>query len=272
MGCYRADMRIHLAFALFSFALLACEAKKPKAGDVCKIEENGSSVCADEKTALTCQAGKRIELPCRGAKGCVAGTCDTSLSREGDRCIPVTDYVGGTARVCSEDKASVLRCTDGKLELDLRCRGPKGCDPAQSHLERSVDLACDRTVGEVGDPCNTRGWASEAIGACGVDKKSVVVCDKDENGKLVLSRVCAGPKGCTVGILSNTTIPAPVCDRGPVVAGGACGKDDAAECSADAKQLLSCDRATGKYAGQPCAANETCVHPDGLVARCSAKK
>jgi hypothetical protein len=267
-------MRICVSLLLV-IGLTACQARKPKAGDPCKIADDKTTFCSDAKTALVCQAGKRIEIQCRGAKGCAGGenaTCDTSLAKEGDACIAASDYVGGTARVCSEDRASLLRCTEGKLEVDLRCRGAKGCDPAVSHLEHTVDYGCDRTIGEVGDACNTRGSAHESLGACSADKKSVVVCDKDQNGKLVTSKVCAGPKGCRVGHLSGSPdLPAPVCDRGSVVAGARCGKNDAAECSTDGTELLTCDQATAKYVSKPCPPKEHCAHPEGMVAWCSAK-
>jgi hypothetical protein len=46
--------------------LTACAEKKPKEGDVCKIEDEGSLVCADATTALHCVTSKRVAVRCRG--------------------------------------------------------------------------------------------------------------------------------------------------------------------------------------------------------------
>lgn len=213
-------MRRGMVMLVSVMAVLSCEAKKPKVGAVCAIEQEGTFVCADAKTGLVCQASRRREIPCRGPKGCAGeknASCDTSLAREGDACVEAGDTVGGTLRVCSENKSALLACRDGHRTLDLRCRGPKGCDPTKPHPENGPDDACDRSLGEVGDACNTRGWDGESLGACSVDKKALLKCDKDENGKLVVSRVCDGPKGCAVGHLGgDPLIPMPVCD-GPTL-------------------------------------------------------
>jgi hypothetical protein len=267
-------MHRHLAF-LALLLLAACTKKKPNAGDVCKIEDEGTIVCADVNTALRCVASRRVAISCRGPHGCTgdgqAATCDTSLGREGDAC--VADAPSGfVAKLpCAEDKSAVLRCRDGKLALDLRCRGPKGCDPRAMHLDRDRDFDCDRTIGAVGDACNTRGYMSDSLGACSVDGKSALACDKDKNGSFVVSQVCGGPNGCRVGHLKDSDIPAPLCDRAGFAAAAPCGKDDPDECSADATALLTCDHKMAAYTSKPCGPKEVCVHEHGFTAWCRAK-
>src|SRR5688572_22266538 len=88
-----------------------CEEKKREAGKVCPLQDNAKWTCADAASALYCQAGKYVAIPCRGAKGCTGkpadAVCDTSVGRVGDACIASGEsgYSGGPA-TCTEDKKS----------------------------------------------------------------------------------------------------------------------------------------------------------------------
>jgi hypothetical protein len=258
--------------AVWLFVLVAGCKTTPKAGDVCKIEEEGTFVCADATTALRCVGTKRVSLPCRGPKGCAAGVgaiCDTSLGREGDACVESATTRRDSFLTCSEDKSAVLRCKDKKLVFDLRCRGPKGCDPKVT-LGDVSDHGCDRTIAAVGDACNTRVTSSGASGVCSVDGKNVLMCDKDENGAFIVSRVCGGPAGCKVGPLVGADYSAPACDHAGVAAGSPCAKDDPRACSADGA-LLACDVKSGRYAVEPCPKKMRCVQAEGTNASCKPK-
>src|SRR3974390_2545490 len=202
-----------LVVVAVSIVLGACATKKPKVGDYCKSEDEDTMVCAGAATALLCHASRRVELACRGPKGCAGtdhATCDRSLGREGDPC--------GSQDVdimCTEDKGATLLCKNGKLTVDLRCRGPKACDPTTND--------CDRSIGEVGDTCDVQRWYKDMRGACTADGKASLRCDKDA-GKLFMSWYCGGPKGCQSGKLESS------CDRGNFAAGAPCGKNDWGEC------------------------------------------
>jgi hypothetical protein len=256
-----------LAIAV-ALAALACARKPPKPGDVCKIEDEGTMVCAGPTTALLCRGSRLVERACRGPGGCKGAdhaTCDMSLGREGDACTPPDLYA---PIVCAEDEGAILVCKDGKLALDMRCRGPKGCNPKD--MDSARKFACDRTIGEVGDACNVRGWQADGLGACSVDKKASLVCDKDEKGKLIVKQVCGGT-GCEIrGLGGDPTIPVPVCDRGNFAPGAPCGRDDGDEC-ADASTLLVCNHATAKYESKPCGPKEQCKHDPGFTAWCRPK-
>ena len=82
--------------AVIVLALLpACEEKKPQAGKVCPVQDHGKWTCSDRENALYCDGGKYVAIPCRGAKGCTGkpteASCDASLGRVGDVCIPPND-------------------------------------------------------------------------------------------------------------------------------------------------------------------------------------
>ncbi len=267
-------MRFGSVVVAASIAISACATSKPKAGDVCKIEDEGTIVCSGATTALLCKASRRVERACRGPKGCdgtARAACDTSLGREGDSCDPPpVDGLGGPL-VCTEDKGAILVCRNGALAIDMRCRGPKACDPTK-HVNEDWKTSCDRTLAEVGDPCNTRSWNTDRLGACSLDKKASLVCDKEEKGKLVVSHVCGGAKGCEVGHLQGDPgIPMPVCDRGAFAPTAACGKDDGDECAPDGVTLLKCKHETAKYEGTRCSGKERCTAENGLISSCHAR-
>jgi hypothetical protein len=66
-----------------------------------------------------------------------------------------------------------------------------------------------------------------------------------------------------MGHLSNTSIPAPVCDRSVATVGAACGKGDSNHltCSADGSAILRCGHDTKTYGvEQRCGPKATCKH------------
>ena len=189
--------------------LAACTPKKPKAGDVCGAADEGTYVCTSATTALLCKGERRVDRECRGPKGCANAACDRSVGREGDACSEANaGYYDTHDTVCSENKAALLSCRDGKLALDTPCRGPKGCTGAGPVWLGS----CDQTFGEAGDPCNRHLETSNTLGACSVDKTTKLACDADgvgKVGKLVVKKTCP-VKGCELG--RDPSFPVPVCD------------------------------------------------------------
>ena len=188
--------------------LLACTPKKPKIGDVCGAADEGSYTCTSASEALLCKAERLVHRDCRGPNGCAANKCDRSIGREGDACSERNaGYYDGFDVVCTEDRKALLVCRDGKLAIDARCRGPNGCTGAGYPI---TQRSCDQTLGEVGDPCNRNLATNNTLGACSVDKKSSLSCDRDDHhgGKLVVSKTC--DKGCSVG--PDPFFPVPICD------------------------------------------------------------
>src|SRR5438128_62681 len=88
-----------------AFVVVACGS--PSAGGPC----NTSGVlCAASTTALECQLGKWVALPCRGPMGCqrMSNTvlCDMSLDLEGDKCASTAVGSG----LCTQDMTATLEC------------------------------------------------------------------------------------------------------------------------------------------------------------------
>ncbi len=264
-----------IALLVAALVVGACT-PKTKAGDVCGAQDEDTVVCADTTSALYCKAGRRMSIPCRGPSGCKTGeqrsTCDATVGMEGDACVtqtfgPIISLVCGITSANATESHAILRCEEGKLVVDQRCRGPKGCDLKKAHSAiQSKDFGCDRSVGDVGDACNTRGHLSDVYGACSADKKAELECDKDESGKLVVAHYCIGPKGCTSG--GPPDWPAPLCDRTGLTQGSQCGRDDEGECSPDGTALLVCDHATATYTSHACTSRH-CVHEQGMLAACN---
>jgi hypothetical protein len=67
-------------------------------------------LCTDQVTALECQLGKWVALPCRGPSGCQRNgntiTCDMSANMEGDAC--ASSAVG--SGLCTSDGKATLEC------------------------------------------------------------------------------------------------------------------------------------------------------------------
>jgi len=154
---------------------------KTKAGDSCT---KGQAACKDDNTSLSCQDGKFIESPCKGAKGCkVEGAtvdCDITGNAAGDLCS--TDDEGNTA--CSADGKTQIECKGGKYAVQ-QCRGPDGCK------QNGLLANCDVSIAQLGDACEgvTGGYA------CSVDKKALLKC---KNGKFEVDEQCPAGKPCKI--------------------------------------------------------------------------
>ena len=159
-----------------------CDRWRAEAGDACQHD----ACSLDGRTLLACHDGALVAAQtCRAPRGCVERTegsgaapaffleCDAEV---GDACQSPTT-------TCSPDTKQMLKCRDGKMALEVTCRGPKGC------WRDAGKVTCDRSLREVGDGCEDEGK-----GWCSVDGKSVVVC---HDAKVVEARAC--PEGCERG-------------------------------------------------------------------------
>jgi hypothetical protein len=218
-------------FALI--VLVGSGACKPRPGATCST--SGKFTCENGSTALLCQGGVIVSLPCRGPKGCkgvgAASECDDDLAEEGDNCA-----TGTTENVsCSTDRKKELLCTAGKFTVRRTCKGDDACT-VQGNLIR-----CDDDIGDIGDPCVQE--PGDANYACSVDKKFEIVC---RGNKFEPSNTCRGPKGCWI------EGEAVRCDNSVARVGEICRPVDNNACSEDAKSQLHCSP-PGKWAqGREC--------------------
>lgn len=94
-----------LALSLAVFSLAACGSSAP--GGSC---DTTGFLCYDNVTAMECQLGKWIALPCRGPSGCQRDgaviKCDMTLNQENDAC--ASSAVG--SGLCSSDGKATLEC------------------------------------------------------------------------------------------------------------------------------------------------------------------
>ena len=102
--------------ALFAcvVALASCDLERPpKPGGLCKT--NKTAVCLNGGAILWCDGGHWLEVPCRGARGCMAGggkvACDNSGNIAGDRC-PSWDE--STAYCAANDPKTMYKCENGR--------------------------------------------------------------------------------------------------------------------------------------------------------------
>jgi hypothetical protein len=159
--------------------LLTCDFKGGPAGAVCLGQ---SMACSDDgKSRYRCPSAKIAVDRCNGPKGCFKKTeqtmgCDT-VPEAGDPC------AAGTDDTCAADWKTLLECRAGKLAVAAVCRGRSGCSFG------SLGAMCDTSVGRAGDACMVGRTCSE-------DHGQLLVC---EGGKLAVSRICDGPKGCAQG-------------------------------------------------------------------------
>ncbi len=148
----------------------------------------GDVACAtDHKAALECKDGKfSVGSTCKGPGGCkITGdkiTCDNDTSDVGDACHFNGDYA------CTSDKSTVLRCDNNKMVALNSCRGPHACRIIELPQENKVEFACDDSLAQDGDPCDTNGEE-----ACSMDKKSLFTC---QSNKFANAKACSGPGGC----------------------------------------------------------------------------
>lgn len=247
--------------SLLLASLPACKDDGLAVGDKCLLAEHQQLVgCIDESTAARCVDLRLTAQPCRGLLGCKAAgargaSCDEGLGRVGDPCSEPSSP--GNA-ICAEDRTHKLVCKDGKLAPGMLCRGPKGCNPAG--LDAFPD-SCDRTVARVGDPCREgAGVGLDNLGACSDDGKAVLECPGFHADKFEVTRICSGPKGCTV----DERIP--VCDISVATLGDPCGKgdEDHLSCSADGATVLRCDGGAWK-SESACGEGKRCKTGSGRV-------
>jgi hypothetical protein len=138
-----------------------CDQSVAEPGDSCATA--GALACAvDGKELLRCDAGAMVVAQeCRGARGCYEGAdgsspaCDVGEPEVGDAC-------EASGFRCGSDGKTVLACTSHHYAVRNRCLGDKGCftfsPSVLAEQRRNKDcfagfLACDPSVGEVGEPC-----------------------------------------------------------------------------------------------------------------------
>lgn len=250
-----------LLAALLVASSSGCKEEGVAVGDQCLLAEHLQLVgCIDEGTAARCVDLRVAAQPCRGLLGCKAAgargaSCDEGLGRVGDPCI---ERSAPANAICAEDRSRKLVCRDGKLAEGMLCRGPKGCNPAG--LDAYPD-SCDRTLARPGDPCREgSGVGLDNLGACSDDGKAVLECPGFRAGEFEVTRLCSGPKGCTV----DERIP--LCDISTATLGGPCGKGDRDHltCTTDRTTVLRCDGATWKSEGT-CGSGNQCKTGPGRV-------
>ena len=160
---------------------ITCDDSIADDGEVCLESGSDNRACSsDHKTSLFCAAGKfKAVQTCRGPKGCqIKGdsvTCDSRLAEKGDLCTSAGSFA------CTPDKKARVVCKGGQFAFDRYCRGPTAC--------HEIDLACDETVSDVGDPCGVSGMF-----ACSSDGSARLVC---QGGQYEKDQSC--PKsGCAL--------------------------------------------------------------------------
>ncbi len=166
--------------------VVQCNALKQKPGDKCV--SNGKFQCTNPSTALLCQSGTLVNMPCRGPNGCQGvgpgSQCDDDLGQVGEPCL---SDPSGENYACGTDMKSELVCQSGKWALASTCKGPGGCRVA------GLVVHCDDDFADVGDACISS--ASDANYSCTPDKKAMVVCTAD---KFNMWEACTGPHGCHI--------------------------------------------------------------------------
>jgi hypothetical protein len=225
----RDGVRAALLLVLASCAvptLLDCRPRS-EAGAPCRIPDQLS--CAGADSALVCDSGAWVAVPCRGPRGCArrgeADECDDTVGVDGDRCPrnPPLDYA------CSSDHGAALVCKAGRFSPWRHCRGPNKCQIVDGR-----NLQCDTTLAAPGDPCAQQGTYS-----CSVDGKAMLVCDGSAQTP---ASSCRGPDGCRVERDAHKVD----CDDSVALEGDACDRPKRIACSVDHKVELVCD--TSRYA------------------------
>jgi hypothetical protein len=226
-------------------SLLFAVGCKPSAGSSC---DKGEARCLDAKRELVCQAGKFIETPCAGPRGCGTSqkgtSCDFSGNRPGDPCS--ADDEG--AATCSNHDA-LLACHGG-VYARLPCRGAHGCVNDDGHA------ACDTSIAEPNDVCG-----EDNLKACSTDGSQVLICKQHTMQRFYS---CRGQNGCasSAGKLS--------CDTSVAKLGDACDKKlegQAFSCTPEADAILVC-RGGAFGLDQACRTGEKCTFV-GTATRCS---
>jgi len=233
--------RLLMLGAVAAFSLSSC---KPTAGSSC---EKGEARCLDERRELVCQAGRFIESPCNGPRGCLQtdkGTsCDFSGNKPGDPCS--ADDQGAAS--CSS-KGGMLACHAGVYAF-VPCRGARGCENAEGRA------LCDTSIAEPGDACS-----EDNLKACAGDRSQVLICKQHTMQRFYL---CRGAHGCesSGGKLS--------CDTSIAKLGDACDKKlegQAFACTPDGSEILVC-RGGAFVTDETCKAGQKCGAV-GLSTKC----
>jgi hypothetical protein len=154
--------------------------------------------------ALSCGQDHRFSVgeTCKGPRGCAVQAqtveCDNDVADVGDACQFAGDYA------CTSDKTLLLRCDDHKMTPFSACRGAGECRIVPKG--KNVEPACDHTVAQEGDACDTNGQE-----ACTMDRKAQLMCRG-----LVFTpfRPCTGAGGCSFDPLGVNF----VCDPGVAAA------------------------------------------------------
>lgn len=107
---------------MFVVALAACGSAAP--GGPC---DTTGFLCHDNVTALECQLGKWVSLPCRGPNGCQREgniiKCDMSGNMEGDAC--ATSAVG--SGLCTSDMKATLECRNDPTAMTNTLKKTNTC-------------------------------------------------------------------------------------------------------------------------------------------------
>ncbi|HEX3773441.1 MAG TPA: hypothetical protein VHV51_03195 [Polyangiaceae bacterium] len=227
---------------VLSFGAGSC---KPNAGSSC---EKGEARCIDGKHELACEAGKFIETPCSGPRGCSTSeqgtSCDFSGDKPGDPCSADDE---GAATCNSKD--TMLAC-HGALYGIVPCRGSKGCALAEGRA------ACDTSIAQLNDACRDEG-----LKACASDGLQVLIC-KDH--AMSTFYPCRGANGCSTnaGKLS--------CDTSIAKLGDPCDKKmegQAFSCTPDGASILQC-KGGAFTLDETCKSGQKCL-VDGSSTHCA---
>jgi hypothetical protein len=203
--------------------LVQCKGLKPSPGAPCVT--NGKFQCSDPSSALLCQSGKYVSMPCRGPAGCTgfgaSSRCDDDLALEGDACLQTLN----DNYACSVDHTKEFICKTGKFTAIRTCKGPKKCTVSGDMIN------CDDSMADVGDVCVVD--PGDANFGCSPNKLTEVVCD-GPSSKFQAAQSCRGQKGCTI---ENEMVH---CDTSAARMGEKCRHVDNHACSEDATAELKC--------------------------------
>jgi hypothetical protein len=221
--------------------VLVAGCTKAKPGDPCK---KGTALCVDARTQVTCQDGRFISSPCRGADGCrregQSIRCDVSANNDGDVCSTDNDGSGG----CAVDGKAIIGCEHGAYRA-TPCRGPGGC------TKTKTGSACDNSIASEGDRCGGER------NACSLDAKRFLTCAA---GKFVAKWDCRGPEGCKTRDDQKLS-----CDSSLGQVGDLC-TPPGGTCSTDGKQMLSCATEGKMAVARVCRGSAGCKVDAGKVA------
>ncbi len=158
----------------------SCTHNEHKVGEPCT--EDGEPQCTgDKKGMIKCENHRwKLLEECNGKLGCVANAngakCDLGAAAAGDACTPENE--GNAA--CTEDKAALLICKGGKMEVLSTCKGMHAC------RQKGTELECNSQIADLDDPCDYMLY--EGKFACTPDKSARLVC---KEGKFIKDQDCA---------------------------------------------------------------------------------